>query len=297
MIISFFIIRLSKQIYKKYQLIKSNKGKTKVAMCAVVKQENKYLKYYIDFYKKLGYDHIYFYDNNEPGDESIDDLQIVKDGINNGFITKIKYKNDNQFYQIVYYDCYEKYNKEYDWISFFDIDEYLMLVPKNTTIQQFLDNPRYKNCDTIKINWRLFTDNDQLDWEDKPLIERFPIESDFTNENKHVKSIIRGKIYYKNFRRNNNAHSIYNNIKACSASGKKTNWAYYLWPPDLKYASLNHYVTKSIREFYYKKKKKKMDADSTDDKKKYLFKYFFSVNKKSKVKVLIFNQIYHTNYK
>ena len=76
------------------KIINSNKkSKTKVALCTIVKKKNRYIKYFIEFYKKLGFNHIYFYDNNETGDESIDDLQLVKDGIKEGYITIINYKD------------------------------------------------------------------------------------------------------------------------------------------------------------------------------------------------------------
>ena len=37
-------------------------------------------------------------------------------------------KNNTQME--AFYECYEKHNEEYDWLSFFDIDEYLILKPK-----------------------------------------------------------------------------------------------------------------------------------------------------------------------
>ena len=42
-------------------------------------------------------------------------------------------------------------------------------------------------------------------------------------------------------------------------------------PPDLKFATINHYVTKSVREFFFKKYKTKVDVDTIPKKKKRLF--------------------------
>lgn len=279
--------------------VNKNKTKIKVALCTIAKKENRYIKYFVQFYKNLGFNHIYFFDNNEPGDESIEDLQIVKDGIKEGFITIINYKEKipNVVTQS-YYDCYEKYNLKYDWIAFLDIDEFLILKPNGTSIQEFLENPRLNDCDNVKFNWRVFTDNDQLDFEDRHPMERFPIETTYKFENRHVKSIVRGRLNYTSYIKNYSPHSIWQNIKACSSSGIKTNGDYFLWPPDLQFASLNHYVTKSVREFFYKKYKTPVDVESiSNSTKDYLFNYFFNVNKKTKEKVDIFNQIYHTNYK
>ena len=284
--------------YNNININNKKKSNTTIAMCDIAKMENRYIKYFVDYYLKLGYDHIYLYDNNDPGAEKIDDLDIVKDGIKKGLITVISYrpKVSNPVTES-YYDCYEKYNMIYNWISFFDIDEFLMIEPKNSTVQEFFESPRYNDCELLKINWRVFNDNDQLDYIDAPLIERFPYETRYKMENRHVKASIRGGLDYHNFRRNGSPHSIYSNIKACSCSGKKTNWNYYLWPPDFSFASLNHYVTKSVTEFFYKKYKSKVDVNTISESwKRYLFNYFFSVNSKTKEKVDIFNKIYHTNY-
>ena len=273
--------------------------KIKVAMCTVCKRENKYIKYFIEHYKKLGYNHFYLYDNNDIGDEKLEDEKTVKNGIEEGFITVIKISvPKGVFFQTyLYYNCYENYSSLYDWISFFDVDEYLVLEPRNSSIQDFLDNPRYNNCENIQINWRIFSDNEKLDYEDKSPIERFPIESNNINERKHIKSTIRGKLDYNKLKRNESPHSIYNNIKACSSSGKETDWKYFIWPPDLKYASINHYVTKTMREFFEKRYRERGDPDKIDPAyKSYSFNYFFRINKKTKEKVDLFNQLFHTNY-
>ena len=295
-IILFIILRKTNNINITNNTL--TKSKTKIALCTIAKKENRYIKYFVSFYKKIGYNHIYFFDNNEIGDETLGDLQIIKDGIKEGFISVIKYiERNNSHVTRSYYECYERYNLEYDWISFFDIDEYLILKPKEASIQEFLDHPRYKRCDNVKFNWKVFTDNEQLDFEDRPFIERFPIETTYKFENRHVKCTVRGGLDYKNYIKSYSPHSIWNNIKACSSSGKKTNGDYKVWPPDFEFASLNHYVTKSVREFYTKKFKTKIDVDIIPKSiKEALFNYFFKINKKTKEKVNIFNQIFHTNF-
>ena len=271
---------------------------TTIAMCVIVEGENRYIKYFVDYYFKLGYNHIYIYDHNQEGGEVLSDNEIIKEGVKNGSITIIPYRDaTGNFITESYYDCVDKFSGLYDWISFFDIDEYLILEPRDSYIQEFMDNPRYNNCELVKFNWKVFTDNDQLDFVDKALMERFPIETGFKIENRHVKSIVRGKLNYSRFRRNGSPHSVFSEIKACSVSGKSTDWKYYLYPPDYKFGWLNHYVTKSVREFFYKKFKNKVDVNTIPEgTKRYLFGYFFSVNKKTKEKVDIFNQIFNTNY-
>lgn len=68
---------------------------------------------------------------------------LLKKEVQNGFVTIINYRgyrgiNINPQLR-AYKDCYKKYNLIYDWLSFFDIDEYLQLILPNLKIQHFLN--------------------------------------------------------------------------------------------------------------------------------------------------------------
>ncbi len=95
-----------------------------ICLCIMGKEENIYAKEYINHYKKLGYNHIFLYDNNDLNGENFED--VLKDEINEGFVSIINYrgkkgkKGKKGGIQLeIYYDCYEKNNKNYDWLSFF----------------------------------------------------------------------------------------------------------------------------------------------------------------------------------
>ena len=114
--------------------------KLKVCLCVIGKNENLYIKEFVNYYINLGYNHIYLYDNNDINEERFED--VIKDEINSGFISIINYRGyrgDNINPQIeAYKDCYEKNSNKYEWLSFFDIDEYLELIPSYFKIQNFL---------------------------------------------------------------------------------------------------------------------------------------------------------------
>lgn len=46
----------------------------KIAICTMAKKENLYIKEYVDYYIKLGIDHIFIYDNNDDNTEKISDI-------------------------------------------------------------------------------------------------------------------------------------------------------------------------------------------------------------------------------
>ena len=46
----------------------------KICICTIVKQENKYILEYIEYYKNFGVDKIYIYDNNNINGEYFDNI-------------------------------------------------------------------------------------------------------------------------------------------------------------------------------------------------------------------------------
>ena len=232
--------------------------KTKICLCVIGKNENIYAKEYINHYKQLGYNHIFIYDNNDINGERFED--ILTEDIKNGFISIIDYIGYRGIYnnsqREAYYDCYKKNKRFYDWLSFFDFDEFLEL-NNNKTIQEFLNNKLYKNCQNIKINWLVYTSNKELlYYEQKPLQIRFNISVYNNIANKHIKSTIRGKTKGNFWKKWNTPHSSFNNFNSCSSSGRKVDSSSaFIEPPDYKYASLKHFGIKSFEEFCYKLKR------------------------------------------
>ena len=136
-----------------------------------------------------------------------------------------------------YYDCYSKNNILFDWLSFFDFDEFLELKIENQNIKDFLRNKRFRKCVNIKINWLIYSDNNLLYYENRTIKERFLMPSYNSFQNSIIKSTIRGKLkvnYWKNMA---NPHSSNNNYISCSASGKIIDSkAFFNSPPDFKFA-------------------------------------------------------------
>ena len=58
---------------------------TKVCMCVIGKKENLYAKEFINYYKNLGYNHIFIYDNNDVNDEKFED--VLRQEILDNFVT------------------------------------------------------------------------------------------------------------------------------------------------------------------------------------------------------------------
>ena len=190
-------IFLSNLFLRKTQniLTQQCKNKMKVCLCVIGKGEKLYIKEYINYYEKLGYNHIFIYDNNYLNETNEKFVDVLKEEIQSGFVSIINFfnfrgkRNNPQFE--AYFDCYKKNNRNYDWLSFFDFDEFLELNPKNQTIQEFLSNKRYKNCQSIKINWLMYeSDKELLYYENKSLSIRFKKTMYKINRNKLIKTTV-----------------------------------------------------------------------------------------------------------
>ena len=247
-----------------------------------------YIKHFLEYYRKLGFKKIFLYDNNDINDEKFED--VIKNEIKSGFVSIINYRGfrgngkTGSQQMNAYYDCYKKNNLFYDWIAFFDVDEYLVLY-KDKNIQKFLTSSRYKNCEIIRYN-------NQLEFEDKPLIDRFIEKIEINSSiNTFCKIMVRGNLANYNNRKIRNPHVIFHTKKLCDSSGN-IKYGFFLKPPVYEYASLNHYHTKSIREYCQKIKKGDVYYNITLSRNK-INKYnlhFFKYNIKTKEKIAIFNK-------
>ena len=264
----------------------------KVLICAITKQEDLYLEEFIDYYINLGITKIILYDNNNLGDNSLNDL--LNNTIYQNFIDIINYRGIKNAQKTAYSDCYNNNKNKYDWIAFFDIDEFLYLKGFQN-INKFLSLSKFKKCSSILINWRYYGDNDFIYYEPKPLKIRFAKPFIF-DENKTVniyflaaaKSIIKGRL---NITWTHFPHFL-NSSKICSPNGSIINNP--LSSPNYKNAFIKHYTTKSTEEYLIKLFKGKVSSPYYLNKEAIIYwinKYYFLFNKITKQKLLFIKRV------
>ena len=111
-------------------------------------------------------DKIILYDNNDTNGERFED--VINNYIQNEFVEVINVRGiTGKYYgkflqDYVYLEAYNKYSNECDWICFFDIDEFLMLDEKYHSIQEFLSDEIFNDCDGIRVCWKNFNDNNLI---------------------------------------------------------------------------------------------------------------------------------------
>ena len=259
------------------------------------KKENLYAREIIEHYKKLGFDKFIIVDNNEPNTQKFSD--VLQDFINEDLVEIIdmmgKILNQGKTYQFLY----EKYKNKCQWLNFFDSDEFLVLNPqngKNISIQEYLNNPRFDKCEAILINWLMYSDNGLLHYDNRTLFERFT-EPEDNDQNKFVKSIVRGGLNKTIFGYKKSGHFPGINFNLWDSSGNTSkNYRDVFIPPVYKLAKLIHFSTKSTEEYVNKIKRGYYDGVFPDPS-SYVDLYFFH-NKFTKEKLKIFEDAFNRTF-
>lgn len=145
--------------YKSYQYLYKTSIKEKkynVSICAIFKNEAPYLKEWIEFNNIVGVDHFYMYNNNSEDDYEV----ILEPYIKNGLVTLIDWPQ-NQKQMECYQTCIKDFAEETKWLGFIDIDEFI--VPKSTdSIYEFLKAFENK-AGAVNLYWKLFGTSGRID--------------------------------------------------------------------------------------------------------------------------------------
>lgn len=242
----------------------------KVVLCAIAKNENNYIREWVKYHLKLGFDQIYLYDNNDINGEHFED--VIADYINDERVIVLDIRGERKAQIKAYNDFYNTYAKLYDWVAFWDIDEFLVL-DSNSSIQDFISEQRFKEFNCIAINWCYFDDNNLIEVENSNynVLDRFKIPSNNPQkQNKFCKRIVKTNVKGINI---NSSHGpitktctyeellwntvINNKVKACNVEGKPLiNNDCDIINSSQKYARLNHYRFKTLSEYVNNKMKR-----------------------------------------
>jgi hypothetical protein len=137
----------------------------RVALVAVVKQESN-LPEWVVWHRSWGFDEIYLVANDWQIPKGLDATYLEAPG------TGIQLK--------VYNEWLELFGDKFDYVAFFDADEYLYL-PELKSVKDLLSGY------SIAINWVFFGSNEEPD--QTGVINRFQFRAAYTD--RHVKPIIR----------------------------------------------------------------------------------------------------------
>lgn len=154
--IIFFFLRIPRNRNKKYY----------ISICAIFKNEGRYLKEWIEYHQLIGVDHMYLYNNF-----STDNFQIIiQQYIDDGFVTLIDWPYELS--QIsAYQHCYDKFRNETYWLMYIDLDEFICPLYE-TDVKHWLKP--YEKYPSVIMYWLMFGTNGIIDYSpDKLVIEQY----------------------------------------------------------------------------------------------------------------------------
>jgi hypothetical protein len=209
----------------------------KVALVCIAKNEENYIQEWIDYHLKLGFDDIIIYQNdwdfviNQP---NVITKQVTGKGI------QVK----------TYNHCINENIGVYDWLAFFDCDEFLVL-KKHENIKLFLQD--YNEYNAVGINWVLFGDNNLngIDNQNYSVLERFISRQ--SSVNRHIKTILKPSLMY------NMSSPHHQNLTWVDTSFNINVGPHNTNPVD-NVAQLNHYFVKTKEEFINKMNRGRADT-------------------------------------
>ena len=256
-------------------------NKIKVCICTVGKLENLYVREYISHYIKYGVDKIFIYDNNDLNGERFEN--VINDYIENDFVEVINYRGVIQPQLKAYQQCLNTNYNKYNWIMFYDMDEFIFL--KNfSNIKSYLNQERFNKCQTIQLNMVFHNDNDLIHYDNRTLFERFN-QTMKNNKVGVLKSILKGNIKTTI----SCVHNINYKLKSCNGFGQfnyKEKFAIYTKKPEDNFYYIEHFCFKSTEEFINKLNNRGCAFNGkTEEVKLKKIGWYFNVNKITSEKI------------
>lgn len=144
----------------------------KTAVCTCIKDENDYLKEWIDWNLKAGFDHIYLYeDNGSKSHKSITDLypkQVTLQSIN---VVKDEPITIERRQRQTYDYSINTLKDKYDWIAFIDADEFIDF-EQGYDLHKLLKE--YDSYPAIMLSWMLYNANGRINKPNCGVVEAYP---------------------------------------------------------------------------------------------------------------------------
>lgn len=152
------------------------------AICTIMKDEKlSHIKEWIDYHFKLGFNHIYIYDDHSKQPLSV----LLYSQPNVTVISQIPDVDNRQKYVDEHF--LETYKQDNKWVAFIDLDEFIVPRDLDANINDIM--LEYEDFGGLGINWVMFGNSDVVR-SPETVLNTFLQRSDFSYYvNHHIKTI------------------------------------------------------------------------------------------------------------
>lgn len=162
-----------------------------LAICAIIKDEGKYLKEWLAYHMLQGVEHFYLYDNG-----STDDTETILDPlIEKGIVTYYPFPGEAMQLK-AYDDCLKKLkglsaDSRPRWLAFIDADEFISAPSLDATnvaepVAKALRT--FERFNAVVVHWMLYGSNELKQYDERLVLERFTKSA--ATVNPHIKTIV-----------------------------------------------------------------------------------------------------------
>jgi hypothetical protein len=132
-------------------------------ICAIMKDENDYVKEWAAYHSIIGVEHFFIYDDDsvKPLRETLAGWEDIVTVLNASEVEPgeevLNWGNRGTKHEITqcacYNDCLQRFGNTSKWMAFIDADEFICL-NKHNTVREFLED--YDEFDAVLLNWKTF---------------------------------------------------------------------------------------------------------------------------------------------
>jgi len=157
---------------------------SRLAVCAIFKNEGPYLLEWIAYHRVVGFDHFYLYDN----DSTDGGVEVIRQSRLAPHVTLIHWpQRPGQI--AAYRDFIARHAQGFDWAAFIDLDEF-MLPLEDRSVRPVLE--RLASASAVLAQWRVFGPSGWVERPDGFVIDNYTMRAaDSFPANLHIKSIVR----------------------------------------------------------------------------------------------------------
>ena len=219
------------------------------AICTIALHEEPYIDEWIQYHLKLGFDHIYVYDN-DPANPLNHLPQRYPQRV-----TVVPFPG-LQRQMASYRSFVRQFRHRHTWAAFIDVDEFIVL-RQHSQILGFLQE--YCPRGALGLHWVIFDSNNHRFYEDRPVLERFTRRQNRTAGNVKLLVYLPDLLLMKN---PHVAALAAGHTRDCHGHPLKSHAGPH---PNEDIACIHHYFTKSEEEFRQKCQRGRADLANKRD--------------------------------
>ena len=215
--------------------------KCDLAICAIFREEAKYLQEWIEFHQLVGVKNFILFDNRSTDNY----LEVLKPFISEGVVYLHRwFQHPGQI--AAYNFALQQYREKASCIAFIDVDEFLFNINEEETLLSVLEE--FSSYGAVAVQWKMFGSNGHIVEPKGLVIDNYTKAAERTN--RHYKSIVRPD----RTRCFNNPHSAdFVDGHNCVDENRRPITLDHNKHRTVKRLRINHYLTKSAENFFNKK--------------------------------------------